>query len=59
MKVDRVCNGYIVELPAETNVFATLEEVFEWMLMHYEGRSSCFIGSSYGKVTVRREFEEK
>ncbi len=47
-------NGYIVTtyIPEKENVFKTLEEVFDYLLIHLEGKSPTFKGESYGKVTI-------
>lgn len=59
MIIERVDNGYIVSssegpFAARKKVFATLDEVFNAALMHFEGRGQSFGGSMYGKVEVLR-----
>ena len=56
VKVKKVSNGYIVEntYTNEESVYKTLDEVFEDLLLHFEGLAECFKGSSYGKVKIIR-----
>lgn len=57
MTIEKVENGYIVTSDSswrERKVFETLDDVFEEMLMAFEGRCKNFGGASYGKVTIRR-----
>jgi hypothetical protein len=57
MQIEKVKNGYIVREYSpldETRIFRTLDEVFEEMLMEFEGRCDTFGGDSYGKVIVER-----
>lgn len=43
----------------ETEVYATLEEVFETILGHFEGRYSTMSGDYYGEVSIRRTKPEE
>lgn len=47
-------NGYIVTtyIPEKEHLFYTLEEVFNHLLLHLEGRAPTFGGGSYGKVAI-------
>ena len=57
MNIEKIENGYIV-ISGVTNskqCFHTIEEVFKFMLLHYEGKSVTFGGDSYGKVYVEYE----
>ena len=59
MKIRKVSNGYIVEGPLnELNVYKTLDEVFEELLLHFEGLAESFRGSSYGKVKIIRDLKD-
>lgn len=58
MKIQQVSNGFILEgegIFGSKEVFSTLDEVFERLLMHFEGRSESFGGSMYGKVRIDRK----
>jgi len=52
-------NGYIIRTLTGTEVYRTLEEVFERILLYYEGRSPTFAGSGFGKVEIVRGSEEE
>ena len=60
MKIRKGSNGYIVESPLlnELNVYKTLDEVFEELLLHFEGLAESFRGSSYGKVKIIRDLKD-
>jgi hypothetical protein len=55
--IKKVTNGYIIEDSIFTRVYNTLEEVFDHLLLQYEGRSETFRSDSYGKVTINRELK--
>ena len=53
MKIEKVENGYIVEHGANTKeVFLSLVEVFDRMLLMCESRGRYFGGESFGKVVI-------
>ncbi len=58
-KIKKVWNGYILEsggaFTSNTRVFKTIEELFDDLLMRFEGRSDCFNGDSYGRVIIQRQ----
>jgi hypothetical protein len=58
IEVEKVEGGYIfhdVELSIHArSIHLTLDEVFEKMLNHFEGRSRTFKGSLFGKVEITR-----
>lgn len=56
--IEKVNNGYIVKTNLETLVYKTLDEVMEFMLLHYEGLCSSFTGQLFGKVQVYRKIEK-
>ena len=56
MEIIKVSNGYIIQDNySEKEVYQTLDEVFERLLMHFEGRSETFGGNSFGKVRIERK----
>ena len=56
MKIKKASNGYIVKSESwDVFVYKTLDEVFELMLLQYEGLSSSFSGDLYGKVQILRK----
>lgn len=62
MKIEKVYNGYIVKGTAYTEIYHTLQEVFDSMLLHFEGRAKMFGGDSYGQViieTTKKTEQEK
>ena len=54
-RIRRVNNGFVVESGANEKIMSTLDEVFDDMLLHYEGRSKTFTRDSYGDVSISRE----
>lgn len=55
--ITKVDNGYQLQHSWRNEVYKTIEEVFQAMLLYCEGRAESFGGNSYGKVVV--EMEEK
>lgn len=59
IEITKADNGYIVTwrpfLGYTQHVFQSLDDVFAWLLMHYERRSTHFHGSAYGRVEIVRE----
>ena len=58
IKIRKVANGYIIEslgLQGEELIYLTLDEVFEHLLMVFEGRGLYFCGDLYGQVVIRRD----
>ena len=56
MNIEKVRNGYICDDGHNgKEVFGTIDEVFDRMLLHFEGRCKNFTGDSYGNVIVERE----
>lgn len=53
-------NGYILKIDSYSTeeVFLSLGDVFNRLLLHYEGLSSTFTGDSYGKVIIDRYFHQ-
>lgn len=57
--VEKVSNGYVVTSQYQTKtVCKTLEEVFGYLLLKFEGKSRFFGGCSYGYVHIFREPDE-
>ncbi len=55
VKIKQAMNGFIVTTDNSIeHVFLTLDEVFDYLLLHYEGRGSTFTGDLYGKVRIER-----
>ena len=53
MNIEKIDNGYLITDEHRTKRKAdTLEEVFDWALLHFEGRGKYFGGDSFGKVVV-------
>ena len=59
MIIEKVSNGYVLSNMADKQIAQTLEEIFDVMLLHYEGRSIWFGGSKFGKVIILREPTEE
>ncbi len=61
--IDKAENGYILkyspQLKQKMFVFQTLEELFNWQFMHFEGRADCFNGDSYGSVKIEYSKKEE
>lgn len=57
MTIEKVSNGYVVKTLAEARVYTTIDEVFRFALIHFEGLAESFGGPFYGKVTVERAQE--
>jgi len=56
--IEKVNNGYIVKTFTSTLVYKTLDEVMEFMLLHFEGLAPEFTGELFGKVQVYRKIEK-
>lgn len=55
--VERVSNGYILTRnDGRIEVHTIIDGVFHEMLQWAEGRSPCFIGEAFGRVTVDRKY---
>ena len=56
--INKVDNGYIItrdEFGSPQEVFKEIEELFNELLLIFEGRCDGFQGSRYGRVTIERE----
>jgi hypothetical protein len=54
--VERVERGFIVDYwTGNKDICFSLDELFEKLLLHYEGRSELFYEDIYGKVTIDRK----
>ncbi len=61
ISIRRAIGGYIVtrlRLGVDELIFPSLEKVFEFLLMEYEGRSDVFSGRIYGSVHIVRNRQE-
>lgn len=54
IKIKHVINGYIVDTDGEETIHVTLDEVFNKLLIHFEGRASSFTGNAFGIVSIQR-----
>lgn len=54
VEIEKVQNGFIVNICGQKEIAASTEDVFRRLLEHYEGRCEQFNGDSYGKVKVYR-----
>jgi hypothetical protein len=56
-KIERAQNGYMFYggVLSQPEIFLTLDELFERLLLYYEGRCDSFGGDLFGKVIVERE----
>lgn len=52
MNIERIDNGYLITDSHTKRKADTIEEVFDWILLHFEGRGKYFSGDSFGKVVV-------
>lgn len=57
--IRKISNGYISSRGGEETFSATLEELFEELLMIYECRSKNFGGDSFGVVFVARKPQQQ
>lgn len=53
MEIEKVSNGYIAKDVIDKEVFLTIKELFEHLLLIYEGKSDSFSGDSYGKIIIK------
>lgn len=59
MNIEKVSNGYIVSTRyGSKTICKTLDEVFQYLLLQFEGRSKFFSGCSYGYVHIFKEPDE-
>lgn len=55
VSIRKVSGGYILEWKSgEEQIEDLLEDVFERLLLHFEGLAPSFFQDSYGKVTIQR-----
>ena len=59
ISIQQVSNGYVVILPHVRKVFHELEEVFQALLGHFEGRYAGLQGEAYGVVIISRDAPEQ
>lgn len=62
VRIEEVSNGYILKglgILKETEVYGTLDEVFDRLLTYFEGLCEHFNGPRYGKVSIKRGEDEK
>lgn len=57
-KIEQVRNGYILESQGSKMICVTLEEVFQTLLLQYEGLSPSFLGEGFGQVTIVRGYKD-
>ena len=56
MNIEKIDNGYLITDECRIKRKAdTLEEVFDWILLHFGGRGKYFSGDSFGKVIILRK----
>lgn len=59
IRIQKLKGGYIVREGApyigQEEIIVTTDELFERLLLAFEGRSDTFIGDKYGKVVISRE----
>ena len=55
VSIEQVNNGYIVSLPSGKKVYTSLDDVFQELLGHFEGRYAWFDGEAYGIVVIQRK----
>lgn len=53
-KIEKVKNGYIVDLDGKVEVQPDLLNVLQRLLSYFEGRSDHFSGDLYGRVMIDR-----
>jgi len=56
--IKKVNNGYVVSFRTSEEVYTELQEVFERLLLHFEGLASTFTGDMHGTVIVQRGASE-
>ena len=53
MNIEKIDNGYLIIDNSKTKRKEdTLEEVFDFLLLHFEGKGKYFGGNSFGKVVI-------
>lgn len=56
MTIEKMEGGYIITNDmGRRYIRTTLDEVFEDLLLHFEGKSKHFYEDCFGKVTINRE----
>jgi hypothetical protein len=55
LNIEKIDNGYLIHGYTIKRKADTLQEVFKYMLSHFEGRSEYFGGKSFGNVIVLYE----
>jgi len=53
MTIEKIGTGYLIQISYDKRAYETIEELFQYMLLHYEGKAETFLGDSYGKVIVK------
>jgi len=56
IKIEKAKNGYILKESQGTGalkIFYTIQELFDWLLLIFEGKSENFKGDLYGKVEIK------
>lgn len=62
VEIEKVENGYIarsIHIGGYTTVSNSLEELFNQLLLMFEGLSESFSGNRYGKIVIQRKKESK
>lgn len=58
IEIEKIKGGYILnrkEFGENRELISTTEQLFEDLLLIFEGRADCFHGDIYGKVMINRE----
>jgi hypothetical protein len=57
--INKVSNGYVLGLGygRSDEIFLTTDELFNKLLLLFEGRCDSFSGDLYGNVSISREIE--
>ena len=54
--IEKVSNGYIViDNRGQRKVFLALQEVFDYLLLHFEGLAVSFSGELFGQVIINTQ----
>ena len=54
ISIEKINNGYLVENIGGKRAFPGLDDLFDHLLLIFEGKTQHFHGDSYGKVTIDR-----